>query len=76
MNTSRRRFITHSAALGIASYAAATRAEEVPAASEPSYKLVPIGKIEIKNKVMGIRRLYRWSVGTRPVVAPSSLLLV
>ena len=55
MNTSRRRFITHSAALGIASYATATRAEEVPAASEPSYKLAPIGKVEIKNGVMGIR---------------------
>jgi tRNA (adenine37-N6)-methyltransferase len=55
MNTSRRRFITHSAALGITGYATTTLAEALPAASEPTYKLAPIGKVEIKDGVTGIR---------------------
>ena len=55
MKTSRRRFITNSAMLGMAGYVTKTLAEEALPASDPSYKLVPIGKIEIKDKVMGVR---------------------
>jgi tRNA (adenine37-N6)-methyltransferase len=55
MKTSRRQFMTNSAAAGMAVCSTKTLAETPPAASATSYKLAPIGKIEIKDKVMGVR---------------------
>ena len=55
MTTSRRRFITNSAAVGFAGCSVKALAETASTASEPAYKLVPIGKVEVKDGVTGVR---------------------
>lgn len=55
MKTSRRKFMVSGALLGVAGYATQTRAEEAASVSDTSYKLVPIGKVEIKDGVAGVR---------------------
>jgi len=55
MKTSRRKFMMNSAMLGVAGCAASAIAEEAATVSEIAYKLVPIGKVEVKDGVAGVR---------------------
>jgi tRNA-Thr(GGU) m(6)t(6)A37 methyltransferase TsaA len=55
MKTSRRKFMMNSAVLGVAGYAASAMAEEATSANDTAYKLVPIGKVEIKDGAASVR---------------------
>ncbi len=55
MKTSRRKFMMNSAVLGVAGCAASAIAEEAASVGEIAYKLVPIGKVEVKDGAASVR---------------------